>query len=60
MKSYLHHLLSKQKFNTDIDQQDDTDMIWAEEQLQSLDEDFCKFLKSCPYGTAERCLHVSR
>lgn len=60
MKSYLHHLLSKQKFNTDIDQQDDMDMIWAEEQLQSLDDELCTFLKYCPYGTAERCMHVSR
>ncbi|GIY91574.1 WD repeat-containing protein 11, partial [Caerostris extrusa] len=60
MKSFLHHILWKQKFNTDIDQQDDLDMISAEEQLETLDSDFKQYLKSCPYGTAERCLHVSR
>ncbi|GIY84420.1 WD repeat-containing protein 11 [Caerostris darwini] len=60
MKSFLHHILWKQKFNTDIDQQDDLDMISAEEQLETLDSDFRQYLKCCPYGTAERCLHVSR
>ncbi|GFS29359.1 WD repeat-containing protein 11 [Nephila pilipes] len=60
MKSFLQHILWKQKFNTDIDQQDDSDMIWAEEQLESLHSDWRHYLKYCPYGTAERCLHVSR
>ncbi|GFY16613.1 WD repeat-containing protein 11 [Trichonephila clavipes] len=60
MKSFLHHILWKQKFNTDIDQQDDSDMIWAEEQLESLSSDWRHYLKCCPYGTAERCLFVSR
>ncbi|XP_035227058.1 WD repeat-containing protein 11-like isoform X2 [Stegodyphus dumicola] len=60
MKSFLHHILWKQKFNTDIDQQDDSDMIWAEEQLESLDDELRQFLKFCPFGTAERSLHVSR
>ncbi|XP_054721445.1 WD repeat-containing protein 11-like [Uloborus diversus] len=61
LKSFLQHLLSEQtEFFSDIDQQDDPDMFRAQVQLRSLDRKTKEFLKGCPYGTAERSLHISR